>query len=99
MTIYEEKMISTKVAIKQVCDICGEESKSLNHITMGHTDWGDDSEESIKHIEICWNSDCYKKAVINFLKDDDYNNRNSFFDEISIDNIRAITSINEEEAK
>lgn len=99
MTIYEDKMIVTKVAIKQVCDICAKESNSLNNITMRHTNWGNDSIESIKNIEICWNSDCYKKAVIVFLNDTDYNYNNSFFDEINIEDIRAIASINSEEIK
>lgn len=68
MTIYEEREVIKKerVPIKQVCDICGEESKRLHRISHNHNSWGNDSCDSYETIEICEKDECYRGAFKKF---------------------------------
>lgn len=97
MTIYEEKLIKTKVAVSKVCDICGKEKEDLRYIQIYHQDWGNDSCESVTSIEICHDSKCYSKAVTKFLNNPSYKHCNSFFNDISIEDIRTIINISNED--
>ena len=68
MTIYEEREVTRKerVPVKQVCDICGEESKYLHRISHNHNSWGHDSIDSYESIEICEKDECYLGAFKKF---------------------------------
>lgn len=69
---YENKPIQTikKVLVKTTCDICKEEIKEHStyyNIDISHSDWGDNSHESIKSKDVC-SDECLSKIFQEYLE-------------------------------
>ena len=96
MTIYEEKEVITKqkIAVKRVCDMCGEESKTLRTINHHHNSWGNDSIETYENIEICDNPECYRSAFKKFQESDNSNYDTAVFDDMEYENLKILLGIN-----
>lgn len=77
MTQYTESVVSTAYRIKRTvsgvkCDICGkivpagkygQKDSMYYKVTTGHHDWGNDSVDSIEHMDVC------QECVLPFIGD------------------------------
>lgn len=71
MKEYEEKAVPVikSVLVKITCDICDKEiSEEDNYyeVVTSHSDWGNDSHESLEEFDIC-SEECLKKQFDEYL--------------------------------
>jgi len=92
MTIYEEREVTRKesVPVREVCDICGEESKHLQRIIHYHNSWGNDSIDSYEYIEICGKDECYLGAFEKFEKSNNADYDSAVFDDMDYSKLKIM---------
>lgn len=55
-TMYKKVTVTRTVCTKIKCDICDKVipwHEKFYHVTTGHTDWGNDSVDSIEDFDLC----------------------------------------------
>ena len=94
MTIYEEREVTRKerVPVKEVCDICGEESEYLINISHNHNGWGNDSIDSYETIEICKKDECYLGAFKKFEESNNATYDSAVFDDMDYSKLKILLS-------
>lgn len=79
--IITKKMVVAKteeIEIGIKCDVCKraiENKQQYWRVTTGHHDWGNDSIESIEHIDVC-SAQCMVSIVNDYINRSDRNSKN-----------------------
>lgn len=81
--VYKKVMKEVDVIVSCKCDICGKEHSEYEDVTAYHNDWGNDSIDSYKTVDVC-SDGCYAKAIKMFMNDDSYKNHSSIIADIDI---------------
>lgn len=78
--------VTEKICIGEAtyCDICKKEidtNKGYWELTTGHHDWGNDSEESIEHFDVC-SQMCLMSKFAEYLDESDADDDNTKYFEV-----------------
>lgn len=82
--VYETKTYKKTeevlVSEKRYCDCCNKEITGPHwQIITGHNDWGNDSIDSIHHIDVC-SRDCLNSIFLEYLDSSDHKGNTKYFD-------------------
>ena len=85
----KERVVTERVLIeeKMFCDICGKEIPKKSEywrVSTHHSDWGNDSCESVEHFDVC-SQICLMNKFAEYIDESDKDNNNTMYFEVERD--------------